>query len=218
MTTSPQHSTALAATWCRMWNDDPSLAHLVVGDRLTGWFGNTDSGALLTDAGELEAFVARYREQTPNVFTPKIVVADPVTNRMAYTWDVHLATGVTVSGIAGDDISGIDVNTLDAHDRIVVNRTVPMHVLENHDLPEAPSRPLSRATIAARTEEWLASIDARADGELVVDEAQQRSAACYATTVEGREVGGLAVLAFGPDGTSRAWTARGTLPPLGASA
>jgi hypothetical protein len=88
--------------WCRMWNEDPSLAHDLMSDDCVQW---SDRGAgLETVIGpeEQERFVAGYRAQHVNVFSPRLFV--DAGNRFGYLWDVRK--------LDGQVLTGIDVNIL----------------------------------------------------------------------------------------------------------
>ena len=214
MTTDTRHATDLAHTWLRMWNEDPSLAHALVADPFAVWFGVGPVGDSTTDAGTLEDFVRRYRERTPNRFTPRVVVGDADTNRFAYTWDVELSEG-------RGTVTGIDVYTLDDAGRIAVNWSVTGTRQLPHDLPEPGGSARSRTALAAAALAWLDAGDGsshpgagfRAAGDLVVDEVAQRVAFTYEVDgADGDARGGIALLAFGPGGVDRAWTVTGTWP------
>ncbi|MHA3701177.1 hypothetical protein ACXR2U_03250 [Jatrophihabitans sp. YIM 134969] len=111
MTLDIARATALADSWLLMWSEAPSLAHHLVADPFALWLGVGPVADAITDAAGLQAFVERYHAATPNIFTTRVVVADPVTNRVALTWDVERSAGRGM-------LSGIDVLDLDDECRI----------------------------------------------------------------------------------------------------
>jgi hypothetical protein len=88
----------LAQAWCEMWNEDPALARRLVTEDFRVWFGSTANGDELQGPGELERFVARYREERGVRFTPRAVVADDGGERFAYSWDARYPDGTVHTG------------------------------------------------------------------------------------------------------------------------
>jgi hypothetical protein len=85
-------------TWCRMWNDDPSLAGSVATEDVRVWFGGAGSPGVEGGA-ELEAFVGRYRAERGVRFTPLTVAVDDGGERLAYTWEALFPDGTERGGI-----------------------------------------------------------------------------------------------------------------------
>lgn len=102
----------LMITWCRMWNEDPALAHdLMTGD-CRQWAGQTPGLDTVVGPAEQEAFITKYRSRHVNIFTPRVLVDGG--SAFAYTWDV--------AGPDGQVKTGLDVN-IRAGDRIRENWT-----------------------------------------------------------------------------------------------
>ncbi|QMU79839.1 hypothetical protein GXW83_33210 [Streptacidiphilus sp. PB12-B1b] len=88
--------------WCRMWDEDPSLAHDLMTDTCVQWSDRLTSLDSAVGAQEQERCAARYRVERANAFTPR-VLADGG-DRFAYLWDVRAPDGTVRSGM--------DVNVL----------------------------------------------------------------------------------------------------------
>ncbi|MEV6583627.1 hypothetical protein AB0M92_36410 [Streptomyces sp. NPDC051582] len=149
-------------TWCRMWNEDPSLAYGLMSDDCVQW---SDHGAGLdavVGPEQQERFVTSYRARHVNVFSPR-VLAD-AGDRFAYLWDVRKADGQV--------LTGIDVNILKG-DRIRENWTfVAERRCERSDPgPEAAGR-TDVATIEALCHQWVRLRNGRLDlaADVVTDD------------------------------------------------
>ncbi|WP_329274618.1 hypothetical protein [Streptomyces sp. NBC_00691] len=90
-------------TWCRMWNEDPSLAYGLMSDDCVQWSDHGASLDTVVGPEEQERFVTAYRARHVNIFSPR-VLAD-AGDRFAYLWDVRKADGQV--------LTGIDVNVLE---------------------------------------------------------------------------------------------------------
>lgn len=93
---------AMADTWCRMWSEDPTLAHEVLAPDGRQWSGQTPALDDVVGPEQQVEFVTAYRAQHVNVFSPR-VLADGG-DRFAYLWDVRLPDGTVHTGL--------DVNVL----------------------------------------------------------------------------------------------------------
>ncbi|MFD7020143.1 hypothetical protein [Streptomyces sp. NPDC059928] len=140
-------------TWCRMWNEDPSLAHDLMTEDCTQW---SDHGAGLdTVVGphEQERFVAGYRARHVNIFSPR-VLAD-AGDRFAYLWDVRKADGQV--------LTGIDVNHL-KDGRIRENWTfVAERRCERSDPEPGAAGHTDPATIEDLCRQWVQLRNGRAE-------------------------------------------------------
>ncbi len=88
---------AIATTWCRMWSEDPELAHEVLAGDGRQWSGQTAALDRVVGPEQQVAFVTAYRAQHVNVFTTR-VLADG-SDRFAYLWDVRLPDGTVHTGL-----------------------------------------------------------------------------------------------------------------------
>ena len=93
--------------WCRMWNEDPSLAHRLMSDGCVQWSNRTEGLDTVVGPDEQERFVTGYRARHVNVFTPRVFV--DAGDRFAYLWDEktpdgQLKTGLDVNILKGDSI------------------------------------------------------------------------------------------------------------------
>lgn len=98
--------------WCRMWNEDPSLAHeLLTGDAVQ-WSSVTTALDGVVGPAQAVDFMQAYRAEHVNVFRPHVLV--DAGEAFAYTWDVTRPDGTIRSGM--------DVNVL-RDGRIAMNWT-----------------------------------------------------------------------------------------------
>jgi hypothetical protein len=98
--------------WCRLWNEDPSLAHELMTDGCAQWSNRGEGLDTVVGPDEQERFVTDYRARHVNVFTPRVFV--DAGDRFAYLWDVRSPDGRVTTGL--------DVNIL-SDDRIHENWT-----------------------------------------------------------------------------------------------
>ncbi len=126
-------------TWCRMWNDDPSLAYELMSDDCVQWSGRTAGLDAVVGPQEQERFVTAYRARTANVFSPRVLV--DAGDRFAYLWDVRKADGQV--------LTGIDVNILEG-DRVRENWTF---VAERHCGQPDPGPEAAEGTDVAMLED-----------------------------------------------------------------
>jgi hypothetical protein len=164
--------------WCRMWNEDPALAHDLMSDDCVQW---SDRGAGLdavVGPEEQERFVAGYRERHVNVFSPRVLV--DAGDRFAYLWDVKKADGQV--------LTGIDVNIL-KDDRIRENWTfvADRHCEQPDPGPEAAGRALDPGRIEELCRCWLRLRNGRADlaTDIVTGDFTLFSGAAPVTDVHG---------------------------------
>ncbi|MEV7374533.1 hypothetical protein AB0O51_27090 [Streptomyces sp. NPDC090301] len=99
-------------TWCRMWNEDPSLAYDLMSDDCVQWSDHVADLDAVVGPNDQERFVTAYRARHVNIFSPRVLV--DAGDRFAYLWDVRKADGQT--------LTGIDINIL-KEDRIQENWT-----------------------------------------------------------------------------------------------
>ena len=129
-------------TWCRMWSEDPALAHDVMTDDCVQWSGQTAGLDSVVGPAEQEKFVTAYRAQHVNVFTPRVVVDGG--GQLAYLWDVRLPDGTVHTGA--------DVNIL-RDGKVTENWTF---VSGQHcDLPDPEAAPSDTAVIERLCRQWL---------------------------------------------------------------
>ncbi|TWP51764.1 hypothetical protein FKR81_12935 [Lentzea tibetensis] len=55
--------------WCRMWNEDPSLAHELMTGSCVQWSNRVESLDAVVGPDQQERFVTDYRARHVNVFT-----------------------------------------------------------------------------------------------------------------------------------------------------
>ena len=122
-------------TWCRMWNEDPSLAHELLTDDAVQWSGATPALDSVVGPDQAVAFMTSYRAEHVNVFRPRVLVDAGVS--FAYTWDVTRPDGVVRSGM--------DVNVL-RDGRIALNWTFVGDQRTDWDVAE-PTRPASAGVL-----------------------------------------------------------------------
>jgi len=102
MDTHPDNN-KLMTLWCRMWDEDPSLAHDLMAADCVQWSGNTPGLDGVVGPAEQERFVARYRARHINAFSPRALF--DAGDRFAYLWDVRTPDGRV--------LTGADVNILE---------------------------------------------------------------------------------------------------------
>jgi hypothetical protein len=139
--------------WCRMWNEDPSLAHEVMTDDCVQWSDHSAGLDAVVGPHRQETFVAGYRARHVNIFSPRILVdAD---DRFAYLWDVRKPDGQV--------LTGIDVNILKG-DNIQENWTfVAERRCEQPDPRPEPTGQADSATIEDLSQRWARLRNGRAE-------------------------------------------------------
>lgn len=199
-------------TWCRMWNDDASLAHDLITADGRWWSGIGDAADRLVGPGDTERFVAGYQRDVGNKFTLRTPVYDG-TDRIAFTWDVARPDGSVWSGA--------DVCVL-RDGKVALNWTLPT-VDRRDQVPDPPTGrgSLERDAIAEVVESWSIGRDGVPDdrvfgsphgstkaihGEPVIDLAAQTVA--FTWSADG--VGGIDVLVLDEGEVARAWSLAGT--------
>lgn len=125
--------------WCRMWNEDPSLAYDLMSDDCVQWSNRSAGLDTVIGPHQQERFIAAYRALHVNIFSPRVCV--DAGDRFAYLWDVRKADGQV--------LTGIDVNIL-KDDRIHENWTF---VAERHCAQSDPGPEAAETTGPAAIEE-----------------------------------------------------------------
>jgi hypothetical protein len=134
----------LMRTWCRMWNEDPALAHQVMTGHCTQWSAQTPGLDAVIGPDQQETFVAGYRAQHINLFHPRVLV--DAGDRFAYLWDVTLPNGTVWTGA--------DVNTV-RDGRIDENWTfVCQRRDDSPDLDDADAQPTTVTALDRLCQEW----------------------------------------------------------------
>jgi SnoaL-like protein len=119
-------SERFAAAWCRMWNDEPALAHVLAGEGFRMWFGGSAAGDGVRGPAELETFVAEYRRAHGIRFVPRVDFCG--SGRAGFTWDAHFPDG---SVLGGSDVFALRAGRVVENWSIVGERP--------HGLPAAPA-------------------------------------------------------------------------------
>ncbi|PRY39042.1 nuclear transport factor 2 family protein [Umezawaea tangerina] len=203
----------LMTVWCRMWNEDPALAHDLMTDECVQWSGNTTGLDAVVGPREQEEFVTAYRAEHVNVFTPRVLVDGG--DRFAYLWDVRTADGRV--------LTGVDVNVV-RDGRVHENWTF---VGERHDgqadpEPEAADRAVLEdlalgwtgdGPVADRFRGTAADdldLAVTAHREVVVDPDRGRVALLRTTGEDA--VSGVDLFAVREGRVARAWSLTGVRP------
>jgi hypothetical protein len=177
-------------TWCRMWSEDPALAHELMTEDCVQWSGQTAGLDAVVGPKQQEEFVTAYRSEHVNVFTPR-VLAD-AGDSFAYLWDVRVPDG----GVR----TGLDVNLL-AGDRIRENWTFVAQ--RRCDLPDPAATTPDPAATGDLCDRWLRIGNGHSESvtDLVTDDFQiflgttadavdeLRGPAALTTLIERREPG-----------------------------
>lgn len=184
----------LATTWCRMWNEDPALAHALMTDDCVQWFANAPDLDSVVGPTQQEAFVTAARAQLGNIFVPRLHVVDGT--RFAYLWDVTFRDGRVMTGI--------DVNVLQGR-RIRENWTF---MGPRRDAPDPPlGDVLDRDTLAALASNWAETLDYAVHRELIID-VQRGRIALLRNMSDG--IGGVDLLAVRNGEVEPIWSVTGT--------
>ena len=189
----------LTATWCRMWSENPALAHEVMTDDCVQWAATTEGLDSVVGPSQQERFVTAYRAQHVNVFAPRTIVAGG--DMFGYLWDVTLPDGTTKSGI--------DVNVLQGK-RIRENWTF---VADRRREAADPASGDAVAPDAMRrlVDEWAAERGYRVHRRPVLDAAQGRAALLRTSpSGDGTEVGGVDLLTVRDGAIEAIWSITGT--------
>ncbi|MDO9458181.1 hypothetical protein [Nocardioides sp.] len=210
----------IPATWCRMWNEDASLAHDLITDDGRWWSGKSDIADGFVGPDDTGAFVQTYQRDVGNLFTPRTLVLDGA-DRLAYTWDVTLRDGTV--------LTGADVCVL-RDGKVVLNWTLPADRRDETPDPPTGRGSATRDEIGELVRGWCARwqdvadddavfwgpTDRRRDesvelhGDPVVDVAGQS----VALTWSAGGVGGIDVLVLDGGRVGRAWSFGGQRPHL----
>ncbi len=97
------NNTTSTIVWCRMWSEEPALAHRLMTDDCLQWSAQTPGLDTVVGPDEQERLVAAYRAEHVNVFSPRVLVDGGAS--FAYLWDVTRPDDSVVSGA--------DVNVLE---------------------------------------------------------------------------------------------------------
>lgn len=129
-------------TWCRMWDEDPSLAYDLMSEDCVQWSGAGEGLDTVVGPADQERFVTAYRAKHINVFSPRVLV--DAGDRFAYLWDVRTPEGRVQTGL--------DVNIL-KDDRVNENWTF---VSTRHcDLPDPASEVSTPTVIESLCDRWV---------------------------------------------------------------
>ena len=184
----------LATTWCRMWNEDPALAHELMTDDCVQWFANTPDLDSVVGPTQQEAFVTAFRAQQVNIFVPRVYVVDGDT--FAYLWDVTLPDATVMTGV--------DVNVLQGK-RIHENWTF---MGPHRDAPDLPlGDVLDRDALTTLASNWAKTMDYAVHRRLIID-VQSGRIALLRNTSDG--IGGVDLLAVRNGEVEPIWSVTGT--------
>jgi hypothetical protein len=196
MTNTPLTPAEIPAVWCRMWSEDPALAHQLLTE--DGRQSSLKTTGLDTVIGpqQAEDFVRWYRGERGIRFVPRTLAIDG-TDRLAYTWDATFPDGTVVTGA--------DVCVL--RDGLVAeNWTVP--AAERSTLPDGPGRPAG-ALDRDELQKLVAEIHPW-HRDLVIDVERQTVAGTWSDGT----IGGIALLTVEDGRIGRQWSIEGTRTPL----
>ncbi|WP_143168239.1 hypothetical protein [Jatrophihabitans endophyticus] len=176
-------------TWCRMWSEDPTLAHRLMTEDCAQWASQTPVLDTVIGPDQAVAAMTALRAEQVNLFTPRVLADGGDT--FAYLWDVRHPDGVVRTGL--------DVNVL-RDGAIAENWTF---VAEHDDRPDpADTQPTDAGLLADLA---TASVRERG-GELhrapIVDAARGRVAVLW--TAQGSGWADLLVVRDGR--VSRTWS------------
>jgi hypothetical protein len=137
--------------WCRMWTEDPALAHQLMTDECLQWSNRMTGLDAVVGPAEQERFVTAYRARQVNVFTPR-VLAD-AGDRFTYLWGIRTPDGEVKTGL--------DFNVMRG-DRVHENWTF---VATRHcDQPDPePVAATDRAELAELGQRWARLRNGRAE-------------------------------------------------------
>lgn len=188
--------TALAATWCRMWNEEPALAHELMTDDCVQWAATTDVLDTVVGPAEQEAFITALHAGPVNVFVPRLYVIDG--DVFAYLWDATLPDGTVMTGV--------DVNRLQGS---LIHENWTFMGPHCADPDPDTGDCLDRARLTEATSDWAAAMGYAVHREPVVDTATGRVALLRATA-DG--VGGIDLLTVRGGGVEPIWSVVGSRP------
>ncbi len=187
--------TELATTWCRMWNEDPALAHELMSDDCVQWFAGGDDLDSVVGPTQQEAFVAALQSQRTNIFVPRVFVIEGDT--FAYLWDVTFPADGTV-------MSGIDVNVL--QDKRIRQNWTFMGPHRDASDPQ-PGDALDRDALATVASNWAETMGYAVHRQPILDVNNGRIA-LLRTTSDG--VGGVDLLTVRNGDVEPIWSLTGT--------
>lgn len=191
--------TEVATNWCRMWSEDPALAHDLMAQECRQWSGVTAGLDVVVGPSQQEHFVTAYRAQHVNVFAARTVVADGDT--FAYLWDVTLPSGTVKTGI--------DVNVL--HNRLVQDNWT--FVADSHmkEPDPAPGDRMSEGSLLTLVSDWAGDRGYAVHRRPVLDPANGRAVLLHtSTTDDGAQVGGVDMLTVRDGYVESIWSITGT--------
>ena len=178
----------LTQTWCRMWSEDPALAHDLMTDKCRQWSGQTPGLDVVVGPQQQEDFVIAYRAQHVNVFVPRVLV--DAGDRFAYLWDVTAPDGSVRSGV---DVNVMRGDKVELNWTFVADRRFPG--------PDPEPEATDPAVLARLCREHLA--DRRAHHEPILDPDRGRAAVLHAGA-DG--VGGLELITVRGGRLAQAWS------------
>ncbi len=185
--------------WCRMWSENPALAHDLMTDDCRQWFGTTTALDSVVGPAQQERFVAAYRAEHANVFTPRTIVADR--DMFGYLWDVTLPDGTVKSGI--------DVNVLQGK-RVRENWTFVADRHRSEPNPE-PGDPISYDSLRLLVKRWADERGYAVHRRPLLDPANGRAALLRSsTTKDDAQVGGVDLLTIRDGLIEPFWSITGT--------
>ncbi|MFD4641377.1 nuclear transport factor 2 family protein [Lentzea sp. NPDC058436] len=179
--------------WCRMWSEDPMLAHELMTPGCVQWSGQTTGLDGVVGPAEQVRFVEGYRAQHVNVFTAR-VLADGG-DRFAYLWDVKKPDGGVVTGF--------DFNVLHGG-KVAENWTFAADWHDSEpDLPYAGGDDLEKVL-----DDWLSRRGLTVHREPVLDPVRGTIAFLWT----GPAASGAELLAVRDGEVARSWSLTGTRP------
>lgn len=173
----------VTTTWCRMWSEDPALAHDLMTDDCRQWSGVTAALDVVVGPVQQEQFVTAYRAQHVNVFAARTIVADG--DMFGYLWDVTLPAGTVKTGI--------DVNVLQGN-LVRENWTFVADSRRSEPDP-APGDRISEDSLLTLVSDWAGERGYAVHRRPVLDPANGRAALLRTSmTDDGAQVGGIDLL------------------------
>lgn len=141
----------LMTVWCRMWNEDPSLAHDLMTDECVQWSNHTDGLDSVVGPAAQERFITGYRARHVNIFSPR-VLAD-AGDRFAYLWDVRTPEGEVLTGL---DVNIVKDGRIHENWTFVGERRCEL-------LDPGPAGPVDAATLEELCRGWVRLREGRAE-------------------------------------------------------
>ncbi|MFJ5987829.1 nuclear transport factor 2 family protein [Lentzea sp. NPDC092896] len=178
--------------WCRMWSEDPTLAHELMTPDCVQWSAQTEGLDDVVGPADQVRFIEGYRAQHVNVFTARTLADDG--DQFAYLWDVRRPDGTVKTGF--------DFNVLRG-DKIAENWTF---VGERDTTPDLP--PAGGGDLRQVLDGWLDARSRTLHREPVLD--LVRGTIAFLWT--GPAVSGADLLAVRDGRVTCSWSLTGTRP------